>query len=274
MDSVDRSWVASVWPRPQAHDDKYSRGVVGIVAGSEAYPGAAVLVACGAARAGVGMVRYVGPRRAQDLVLVASARGCRPRSGRCLRPASARIGVGRGQRRGRSSWSGRCHRRGSRLWDAPGGRCRRPRRLRAVAGGWSAADAPRSRASHPPFARTCARPRGDSPRRHPRRCGARQGRPRAASRRDGSGHRAAQGFADDHRGAWRRGCRVGRGTRVARDRGRRGCPWPVSRARCSRRGSLRPMPGRRRPGCTRGPRRRLLAAGPSSRSTWPTRCPR
>jgi hydroxyethylthiazole kinase-like uncharacterized protein yjeF len=69
MDSVDRSWVAAVWPRPQAQDDKYSRGVVGIVAGSEAYPGAAVLVACGAARAGAGMVRYVGPRRAQDLVL-------------------------------------------------------------------------------------------------------------------------------------------------------------------------------------------------------------
>ena len=69
MDTVDRAWVASVWPRPQAHDDKYSRGVVGIVAGSEAYPGAAVLVACGAARAGVGLVRYVGPRRVQDLVL-------------------------------------------------------------------------------------------------------------------------------------------------------------------------------------------------------------
>lgn len=69
MDSVDRSWVAAVWPRPRAEDDKYSRGVVGIVAGSEAYPGAAVLVACAAARAGAGMVRYVGPRRAQDLVL-------------------------------------------------------------------------------------------------------------------------------------------------------------------------------------------------------------
>lgn len=54
---------------PAANDDKYSRGVVGIVAGSEAYPGAAALAAAGAARAGAGMVRYVGPRRAQDLVL-------------------------------------------------------------------------------------------------------------------------------------------------------------------------------------------------------------
>jgi len=69
MDAVDRAWVAAVWPRPSATDDKYSRGVVGMVAGSEAYPGAAVLAVSGALRAGAGMVRYVGPRRAQDLVL-------------------------------------------------------------------------------------------------------------------------------------------------------------------------------------------------------------
>lgn len=61
--------VAARWPLPAAADNKYSRGVVGIVAGSEAYPGAAALVAAAAARSGAGMVRYVGPRRAQDLVL-------------------------------------------------------------------------------------------------------------------------------------------------------------------------------------------------------------
>ena len=61
--------IAARWPVPVAADDKYSRGVVGVVAGSEAYPGAAALVVSGAARAGAGMVRYVGPRRAQDLVL-------------------------------------------------------------------------------------------------------------------------------------------------------------------------------------------------------------
>ena len=61
--------VAERWPVPDAGDDKYSRGTLGVVAGSEAYPGAAVLVVAGAARAGAGMVRYVGPRRAQDLVL-------------------------------------------------------------------------------------------------------------------------------------------------------------------------------------------------------------
>ena len=63
--------VAERWPVPDAGDDKYSRGTLGIVAGSEAYPGAAVLVVSGAARSGAGMVRYVGPRRAQDLVLAA-----------------------------------------------------------------------------------------------------------------------------------------------------------------------------------------------------------
>ncbi|WP_061962324.1 NAD(P)H-hydrate dehydratase [Demequina flava] len=61
--------VRARWPRPGATDDKYSRGVVGVIAGSEAYPGAAALVVSGAARAGAGMVRYVGPMRAQDLVL-------------------------------------------------------------------------------------------------------------------------------------------------------------------------------------------------------------
>jgi len=61
--------VAASWPVPGAADDKYSRGVVGVVAGSEAYPGAAALVVSGAVQAGAGMVRYVGPERAQDLVL-------------------------------------------------------------------------------------------------------------------------------------------------------------------------------------------------------------
>ncbi len=66
----ERDDVASAWPVPGVADDKYSRGVVGVIAGSEAYPGAAALVVSGAVRAGAGMVRYVGPTRAQDLVLV------------------------------------------------------------------------------------------------------------------------------------------------------------------------------------------------------------
>jgi hydroxyethylthiazole kinase-like uncharacterized protein yjeF len=55
--------------RPTATDDKYSRGVVGIRTGSDRYPGAAVLGVEAAWRAGVGMVRYLGPERAAQLVL-------------------------------------------------------------------------------------------------------------------------------------------------------------------------------------------------------------
>ncbi len=54
---------------PVPGDDKYTRGVVGIRTGSAMYPGAAVLGVEAAARAGAGMVRYLGPDRAADLVL-------------------------------------------------------------------------------------------------------------------------------------------------------------------------------------------------------------
>jgi len=53
--------VAAAWPWPQPDDDKYSRGVVGVVAGSAAFTGAAVLAVGGALRAGAGLVRYTGP---------------------------------------------------------------------------------------------------------------------------------------------------------------------------------------------------------------------
>lgn len=61
--------VARTLRRPVATDDKYSRGVVGLRTGSERYPGAAVLGVEAAWRAGAGMVRYLGPSRAQALVL-------------------------------------------------------------------------------------------------------------------------------------------------------------------------------------------------------------
>lgn len=54
---------------PHAGDDKYTRGVLGVRTGSDAYPGAAVLGVEAAYRTGVGMVRYVGPERAATLVL-------------------------------------------------------------------------------------------------------------------------------------------------------------------------------------------------------------
>lgn len=54
---------------PKSTDDKYSRGVLGVVAGSRQYPGAAVLACEGAIQTGVGMVRYSGPIIARMLVL-------------------------------------------------------------------------------------------------------------------------------------------------------------------------------------------------------------
>jgi hydroxyethylthiazole kinase-like uncharacterized protein yjeF len=53
--------VARLWRRPVPADDKYTRGVVGVIAGSDAYTGAAVLAVGGALRAGAGMVRCTGP---------------------------------------------------------------------------------------------------------------------------------------------------------------------------------------------------------------------
>ncbi|WP_406272168.1 NAD(P)H-hydrate dehydratase [Streptomyces sp. NBC_00191] len=59
--------VAQLLPVPAAESDKYRRGVVGVVAGSARYPGAAVLAVAGALRGGAGAVRYVGP--AADAVI-------------------------------------------------------------------------------------------------------------------------------------------------------------------------------------------------------------
>ncbi|MDN3496382.1 NAD(P)H-hydrate dehydratase [Planococcus sp. APC 4015] len=56
--------VAGVLRRPTASDDKYSRGVLGVRTGSEAYPGAAVLGVEAAWGTGLGMVRYLGPAHA------------------------------------------------------------------------------------------------------------------------------------------------------------------------------------------------------------------
>jgi len=53
--------VAAAWPVPGPRDHKYTRGVVGVVAGTAGYPGAAVLSASAAVLAGAGMVRYQGP---------------------------------------------------------------------------------------------------------------------------------------------------------------------------------------------------------------------
>lgn len=53
---LDLADLAVAPPAPQAH--KYRRGVVGVVAGSPAYPGAALLAVGGARRSGAGMVVF------------------------------------------------------------------------------------------------------------------------------------------------------------------------------------------------------------------------
>jgi hydroxyethylthiazole kinase-like uncharacterized protein yjeF len=52
--------VARLLPRPGPTDDKYTRGVAGVAAGSATYPGAGVLCTGSAVRGGAGMVRYAG----------------------------------------------------------------------------------------------------------------------------------------------------------------------------------------------------------------------
>ncbi|MFF1571884.1 NAD(P)H-hydrate dehydratase [Leifsonia sp. NPDC058292] len=63
VDTLD--WIAV----PAASSDKYSRGVLGVVTGSDRYPGAAVLGVEAAVRTGLGMVRYLGAPAAAGLVL-------------------------------------------------------------------------------------------------------------------------------------------------------------------------------------------------------------
>lgn len=53
--------VGELYPWPRRDDHKYTRGVVGVWAGSADYPGAAVLACAGALATGPGMVRYLGP---------------------------------------------------------------------------------------------------------------------------------------------------------------------------------------------------------------------
>ena len=68
MRRLEAAEMARLLPHPDRRAQKYSRGVLGVVAGSEDYPGAAVLACRGALAAGAGMVRYLGPPSVADLV--------------------------------------------------------------------------------------------------------------------------------------------------------------------------------------------------------------
>ncbi|ACZ22829.1 predicted sugar kinase [Sanguibacter keddieii DSM 10542] len=56
---------------PSGASHKYTRGVLGVVAGTERFPGAAVLTVSGAVRTGIGMVRYLGDPSVTTAVLAA-----------------------------------------------------------------------------------------------------------------------------------------------------------------------------------------------------------
>jgi hydroxyethylthiazole kinase-like uncharacterized protein yjeF len=57
---LEGSDVAAVLADPGPNDDKYTRGVLGVVAGSPTYPGAGVLSTGAAIHSGAGMIRYLG----------------------------------------------------------------------------------------------------------------------------------------------------------------------------------------------------------------------
>jgi hydroxyethylthiazole kinase-like uncharacterized protein yjeF len=60
VESLGEAEVARMLPRPAPDAQKYTRGVVGVRAGSATYPGAALLAVAGANTGLAGMVRYVG----------------------------------------------------------------------------------------------------------------------------------------------------------------------------------------------------------------------
>jgi hydroxyethylthiazole kinase-like uncharacterized protein yjeF len=60
--------VAARLPHPGRQSHKYSRGVVGVLAGSPQYAGAAALCVGGAIRGGAGMVRFIGAEATAALV--------------------------------------------------------------------------------------------------------------------------------------------------------------------------------------------------------------
>jgi len=66
--SLQEEDARGMWPVPGPDSHKYTRGVLGVMAGSRRYPGAGFLCADAALAAGPGMVRYAGPRDLADRV--------------------------------------------------------------------------------------------------------------------------------------------------------------------------------------------------------------
>jgi ADP-dependent NAD(P)H-hydrate dehydratase / NAD(P)H-hydrate epimerase len=68
LQQADEDELAICWPYPDARSDKYSRGVVGVHAGSDQYPGAGMLATTGAVYGGAGMVRFLGTDKPAELI--------------------------------------------------------------------------------------------------------------------------------------------------------------------------------------------------------------
>ncbi|MCW2736575.1 NAD(P)H-hydrate dehydratase [Nocardioides sp.] len=71
LEALQPDDVRALLPRPGQVAHKYTRGVVGVRAGSGTYPGAALLAVAGANSGLAGMVRYVGPEPIADRVRAA-----------------------------------------------------------------------------------------------------------------------------------------------------------------------------------------------------------
>lgn len=68
LEQLTAADVGRLLPDPGARASKYTRGVLGITAGSDAYPGAAVLCTGGARRGGAGYLRFAGTGHPVELV--------------------------------------------------------------------------------------------------------------------------------------------------------------------------------------------------------------
>lgn len=68
---LDPDFAAELLRAPSASSNKYNRGVVGFVTGSEQYPGAALLGINAAFELEVGMACYLGPKMVGELILSA-----------------------------------------------------------------------------------------------------------------------------------------------------------------------------------------------------------
>lgn len=71
VQSLQTADVRALYPVPRGESDKYSRGLLGLIAGSTQYPGAAVIAATGALAGPIGMLRYVGPDPVAEAVRTA-----------------------------------------------------------------------------------------------------------------------------------------------------------------------------------------------------------